>query len=423
MAKKDTKKEVAEAKERTQFTTLNEALEIVVPAGKRMVERWSDRDTGLGVRVMAGNNHRVWICRFTAERKNQKTNLKASFDGTVKSFNAARREAADIRARALARRAGSDSRTLAEAYAAYKELRGDALAPDTLSSYKKALEKVSADIAGKQMSHISVEMWEHEYLRLSSTRGKATARSVLRLANVLYKRELAKTRVSTNPIAAIASDIGLYRREKPRKRGIPRAALPAVWKSLELMHPSTRDYMRFLLFTGARKSIAGALRWDRLDVAKRSYFISKTDRGNKAKQDFHYPISDALWQLVFAPRLALKKDGEVWILPSTKQVGRPLHEPRGSFDFIELKTGQDVSAHSFRYTCATIAEAVVGSLVMVGHILMHTVAKTQQEKQTSDYVDVEIDAVRAAANRLGRAVLEYADARPKEEKPVPAYQG
>jgi len=87
---------------------------------------------------MSDNKHRVWICRFTAETKNRKSNLNIPFDGTVKSFNAACRAAADTRARALTRCTHAGGRTLAEAYEACKEHRGDALAPDTLSGYKKA---------------------------------------------------------------------------------------------------------------------------------------------------------------------------------------------------------------------------------------------------------------------------------------------
>lgn len=392
------------------------------------MEAWSTQSPGFGIRIMApkskgGAVKRTWIVRYNGERKNQKQNLKTKFDPTSASFKAARLDAEAVRAQALTDRDKEGAWTLDQAWENYKAMRP--LAPDSITSYQQSLRLIPQDLRNRPMDKLTDDDFNALYLRIAQANRRPSAKLMLRVAHMLYQREIAKKHVDDNPITSIAADIKLYERAQPKAQDeddddlyyVPPEQLPAVWAIMEGLHPSVRDYLRVILFTGWRKSIAGGLEWASLDREEHTYLIHARQRGSKKKIAIKYPISDAMWEFVIAPRIAANQEGK-WILPSNARAGRPLHYPTGAFDYIELKTGIRISAHRLRYTCATIADAVLDyNLVLVGRILMHSPKLTRQETMSNRYVAKRSDPFRAGVNKLGNAILEYAGVRKAGEVP------
>ena len=397
------------------FTMLDDAMKITVPEGRDMIEMWSKVSPGFGIRRLADRKgkpgRRLYIVRYDGEKRNQKKPLPVLFDGSETSFKAARKQAEAIRAVALNNKKKEGARTLTQAWEDYAAIRP--LSVDTLTTYQKGLERVPADQRLLLMDKITPDDVQTLYLELVKKHGRTSALMTMRVLNMLYRREIAKKRITDNPLTVLAADTKLYARDKrgtdeeEEDKYIAPEDLPAVWWAMELLHPSVRDYLRILLFTSWRKSIAGSLEWSHVDKVNRIYHITEGARGNKAKIAVSYPIADALWQLVFEPRLAGKQSGR-WVLPSDGRAGQPLHYPSGAFAFLESKTGLHLHPHKFRYTCATIADAALDfNLVLVGRILMHTPNLTRQEAMTNKYVGKRADPFRAGVNKLAAAILEH----------------
>jgi len=409
------------------FAALEDALQVPVPTDRPAIEAWSKVTRGFGLRVMASGK-RTWIVRYTGTKKNQKANLTPPVDNNEDNFKKARREAEDVRDRAARERAGIGAQSLQEAYDFYVQMKGKMLRAGARTTYDKAFARIPEEMRKKLMDRISDRDWSRWYLSVTTKERTSSAKQSLKLVNVLYKRAVVKGHIMLNPIASIAQDVALWEKSKPRQDHIRAVDLPKVWAATELLPPASRDYLRVILFTSVRRSLAGSLAWDRVNVHDRTYRFEGADVGNKNDKDVFYPISNILWRLVFEPRLALKKPGDKWILPSTKQGNKPLRDPPTAYRFIESKTqlvvgkadvtpgkkGNRLGPHVIRKTVATMARACLGwDPVLLGRILMHSPELTRQEEQTNDYIIGQATDFRDGVNRLAEFILGWAEGRIK----------
>ena len=119
------------------------------------------------------------------------------------------------------------------------------------------------------------------------------------------------------------------------------------------------------------------------------------------------PIPNALWELVFAPRLLAKAPGERWVIPSHKKRGFPIHEPRGSLIVLKERVGLNLTPHPFRYTFITIASNLVGRDVAL-ELAMHSGAVPRHEQQTERYVREKFKRCVEPMNRVAAEILRQA---------------
>jgi integrase len=121
-------------------------------------------------------------------------------------------------------------------------------------------------------------------------------------------------------------------------------------------------------------------------------------RGNKSKKLVSAPIPDWLFERVFLPRHAAGGDSP-WVIQSPRYGGRPLVSVKGSFEALCGETGIRVGMHDLRRTFATIAQAALRDVLMVGRLLTHaSKAGANEAAVTAGYVIPEEDDIRVAAN-------------------------
>ena len=404
------------------FASLAEALKVKKPKGGRAyVESWCTALPGFGIRVLK-SGERSWIARY--KKKGAKGDSKIRIEdvpveNSKESFERAQDRAKELRAevRGLS---SSNGLSIEDAYRALELFKSISTthywAPDTVKGYRKRLECLPKNIRKAPMGTVSTSTWAKVYaglvrvepLKDGSTKTRdSVAKATLRLVHLLYQREIKAGTVERNPVSILAENIGLYAREEYAGVYIEEKDMPRVWTATHHLHPGVRDYLLCLLFLGWRKSVTGMLAWEDVNVEERSYRVERNKRGNKAKITMLMPIPNALWELVFAPRLLAKAPGERWVIPSHKKRGFPIHEPRGSLIVLKERVGLNLTPHPFRYTFITIASNLVGRDVAL-ELAMHSGAVPRHEQQTERYVREKFKRCVEPMNRVAAEILRQA---------------
>jgi integrase len=391
------------------FTSLEDIKKLARPAkGKSYVEAWASFQPGFGIRILP-NGMRCWIARYRkpgAKSDTKERLLDVPVDGTRRSFQQAQLRAAQ--AKQLSKdTATSGGPTITSAYASYLRVLGEGRAADTLNNHKFQLARLSGKARTLPMADLKKVFWTGEWEMMKKTTDSG-ARATLRLVHALYKRAVRDNELPMNHVSGLAADLTLFARGEPKGKTIPPENMPAVWKSMEMLHPSVRDFLRVAYFTGWRKSVLGSLQWSRVNLEKKTYFIKKKQRGGNDTRDLDMPISDILWDRVFKPRLGDIANGATWILPSNAIRGRPMKTPSQCFATIEAATGlKKLSAHVFRYAFITAAEKSV-SLLHASVLAMHSPRVARALLQTLEYVVIPPDELRASSNKVCEVLLAQA---------------
>jgi hypothetical protein len=415
----------------TTFATEAEALAIPPPVTKTHIEHWSI-DSCFGLRIMRarasdGRVSRRWLARYYEGGKDFRENLGAV--GRV-SWEQARLAALTKRAQAQARRErGIVIPTFAEAYEDYKYRRGRTWSLATREDYLKKYELLAPFLASKRIDRITFVDISKAYNEIrdrvaagkpkpgpkSKSRkpskwqtGEASAVAALNLAKTIFN---AQEGLSRNPCQQLIDD-KVFRRRPPRTSQVTRSQLSAFWAWLHTKtHLAVRDHILCALFMSLRASVAGSMQWDNLieDHGRFVYTMLPDQRGNKARVLAPIPVPTYLAELVFKPRLALKKKDDKWIIESPKKKGHPLRSIRGSLLALKNAENISISLHDLR---RTITSAVVrtSDMTTARRVLTHSVTAYEDRIATSGaYFVGEYDDMRRAMNRAVAYIRKIAE--------------
>ena len=185
--------------------------------------------------------------------------------------------------------------------------------------------------------------------------------------------------------------------DEPRRTRLVKAdQLPAFYAGIEaLQHPVYRDYIKFLLFTGMRRTEAASLRWDMVDFAAK---VIRVPADTKTETPLNLPMSSFVRDLLVARR-SLGDSG--WVFPG--QRGKPIGEPSDYFKAIAEASGVSVSAHDLRRTYITIAESCDISPLALKGLLNHALGGDV----TSGYIVMSTERLREPAQRVCDRLLEW----------------
>ncbi|CAK0760428.1 hypothetical protein CCP4SC76_3290007 [Gammaproteobacteria bacterium] len=147
-----------------------------------------------------------------------------------------------------------------------------------------------------------------------------------------------------------------------------------------------RGMLQVMLFAGLRVGEVLALRWEDIDLTKRTL----TAKGTKNGTDHTMPIADPLVH-VFREQQAKTGDTEL-VFPT----GNKPNYPRNTIKRVIVATGIDFSPHDLRRTFATIAEATGSPTTMVKRLLNHTT----NSDVTGGYIKTEMETLRQAVARI-----------------------
>ena len=193
-----------------------------------------------------------------------------------------------------------------------------------------------------------------------------------------------QTRISKSQLGEFFSTIAAFRSEAGMVN--------------DLFTSSVCDFVEMAIFTGLRKSELLNLTWDAINLAERSYFISKTKNGTPLE----LPISDRSLDIL-KRRLAQKTDSD-YVFNSNGQYGRVI-EPKKIIAKIGKKAGIEFTLHDLRRTFTTTAESLNVGTYTIKRLLNH---KTKRDDVTAGYTVLTPEELRKPAQAIENKIMVHA---------------
>jgi len=173
----------------------------------------------------------------------------------------------------------------------------------------------------------------------------------------------------------------------------------------EGLNANSLTILRLLLLTGARRNEIASLKWDYVDLERRALRLpdSKTD----AKV---IPLG--------APALAVlatltRNEDSPWVFPAARGKGHHVGMPAVWRRLRAMARLKDVRMHDLRHGFASIAVADGSSLYLLGKVLRHS-----QSTTTERYAHLQLDPVRAVADRTARKIAGALEGRKRKSGEV-----
>ena len=222
------------------------------------------------------------------------------------------------------------------------------LRASTASNYKRSARLHFASWKNRPARDIGFDDVAGWYRRAAKT-SPTSANAALRLGRAVFNHlhETSRRRNAEafrdNPFAGhVMAD------ERARSACVESADLPAWFEAVEtLRSATTRDYLHVLLFTGLRRREAAALRWENVDLRRRTLSIADTKSG----EPLVLPLSTYLTELL------KRRDNEStseWVFPSSGRRGY-LAEPKNAIRRVADRSGVEASPHALRRTFSNVA--------------------------------------------------------------------
>jgi integrase len=257
-----------------------------------------------------------------------------------------------------------------------------------------AIKKIHATVSTKSQAQADLAMRvmralfnfaEYEY-RGSENEAIFKSNPVKILSHLRNWNHVARkqTRISKSQLSVFFSSIATFRGEAKIVK--------------DLFTSSVCDFVEVAIFTGLRKSELLNLTWDAINLAERSYFISKTKNGTPLE----LPISDRL--LGILKRRLAQKTESVYVFNSYGQYGRVV-EPKKIIAKIGKSAGIEFTLHDLRRTFTTTAESLNVGTYTIKRLLNH---KTKRDDVTAGYTVLTPEELREPAQAIEDAILTQA---------------
>jgi integrase len=179
--------------------------------------------------------------------------------------------------------------------------------------------------------------------------------------------------------------------EDRRKAAIPSANV-ATWHKevMSISNPIRRDYLRFVLFTGLRRTSAATVEWSHVDIDNRALLIPQP----KSQVPFMLPLSDELIALLKARQKCETTKAffpkSKWVFPAKSKSGH-IAEPKE-------KLGTKFTIHGLRNTFATVAESLDVSKYSIKMLVNHSLSDTNDV--TAGYISIELERLRVPMQQI-----------------------
>ncbi|MDR2227522.1 MAG: site-specific integrase [Providencia sp.] len=329
--------------------------------------------------------------------------------------------------------------TLRQALNDYISNRGHRLKEKTAKQYISTLTNFSGDWLDNQIASITRERVELRHKAITEGTvwfgvDKSTLRSgvgvgssaqadlwgralraVCRFAHDHYRDEEGNTILPDPPTKVLSSKRqwhGLTRKtERIRNHDLGRwlVAVDSVRAkgvdNLDTMAISVCDALKVALFTGLRRSEIFGLKWDRVNLAGRYFWIDKTKNGDPLE----LPITDTLLE-VFRNQLKSRYENSLFVFPNAQ--GNAITDPRRVMEEIVTATAInnnqpiEFKCHDARRTFGSIAELVgVGSYILK-RLMNHRTLRSADV--TQGYLHFSADELREPAEKIEREILKHA---------------
>lgn len=329
-----------------------------------------------------------------------------------------------------------------EAIDTYIDNRGHRLKPSTIKQYRSTLQNFSGDWYKQPLASISRDRVESRHKSITDgtvwfgadkstlragvgSGSKAQAdlwaralRAVYRFSHDHYRDDEGKTLLPDPPTLVLSTKRqwhGTVRKtERIRTHEFARwfSALASVRELAENKRDdfgaTVCDAVEMALFTGLRKSEIFGLKWERVNVGGRYFWIDTTKNGDPLE----LPITDTLLSL-FRRRLKRKSESEELVFPG---LNGEIKEYRRVVSRISLMTVPDPNPdmfkpisfkwHDARRTFGTAAElAGVGSYILK-RLMNHRTLRSADV--TQGYLHFGADELLKPASKIEKSILTQA---------------
>ncbi len=243
------------------------------------------------------------------------------------------------------------------------------------------------------------------------TNGPGVANATMKILRALMNFALTNDKyagiLSKNPVKLGKA----WNKLRARENLVTPDKLPAwFWAVQESEHPTAKDVLLLLLFTGARsKSEAFRLKWCDIDWKSRIIYFYDT----KNSTTLRLPMSTYLFDLL-KNREEAEASKSTYVFPSDKAKEGHLTDVRDELDKINLKAGTTISPHDLRRTFLTYADDNLGIPFLTIKALVNHESNAGGTSGGTDvtagYIKVQMHQRRDAMQKITDYILANAKA-------------
>lgn len=302
--------------------------------------------------------------------------------------------------------------TLGEVFSIYMERKREKIKSSTIENYEQLFSCYLSDWSATAINNITRKMVSDRHVKLSNRksgygRGNAQADGAMRLVRSLFnfacayfRDEFDEPLYSQNPVDVL-KETATWNKRYGRKNYIKPDDLKAFWRaSAACEHPQVRDWLRFTLFSGFRRSESRLLKWSNLDFKKRTITIETT----KNNDQHVIPMTAYLYELL----TRRKQDcplGIDYVFHDLAGRNLPIAKGNRSIEGIQVDSGLSFSCHDLRRSYANAMYRCELSEVVIKTLLNH---RSRNASVTyKHYLETDIDGLRAPAEKVAEYLLAY----------------
>lgn len=227
--------------------------------------------------------------------------------------------------------------------------------------------------------------------RKITDRAPYRANRVLALLSTIFGLAIQEGWRADNPTKGVKRN-----QETPRERFLSGDELIRLLDALATYsNQKAANAIRLLLLTGARRGEVLALRWDQIDEKG---VWTKPASNTKTKRTHRVPLPAPALEILSEMR---EHSTSPFVFPG-RDGGHLIDLKRPWPEICQAAGIEGLRLHDLRHSYASLAVAGGASLPIIGKLLGHT-----QTSTTSRYAHLELDPLRAVAERVG-AIIEGA---------------
>ncbi|EGG93061.1 phage like integrase [gamma proteobacterium IMCC1989] len=284
--------------------------------------------------------------------------------------------------------------TLSAAFEDYLNTR-KSLKAGTIQNYRYSVNCHLSDWLNRRLSDINKNMVEERHREIGQ-KAPARANNTMRVLRAVFNHAIAKYEdaagksvLSFNPVDRLGRNRAWYKIDR-RRTVIKAHELPVFYQATEaLSNEVSRDYFRFLLFTGLRKMEAATLTWSQVDFIAKTFTIPDT----KNRDPHTLPLTNHLYDLLQFRKVHSHSQ---WVFPSPRDNEKHLKEPRGSVAMVAEALGSPFTLHDLRRTFITIAE----SLDIPAYALKQLLNHKNPTDVTAGYIVSDVERIREPMEKI-----------------------
>ncbi|MCS5596733.1 MAG: site-specific integrase [Alphaproteobacteria bacterium] len=178
--------------------------------------------------------------------------------------------------------------------------------------------------------------------------------------------------------------------EEAKENYLTPAQLETVFDKLnEMPNEKAANIVRMLILTGARIGEVLKAEWTHFDLDKALWI--KPSSHTKQKRVHKVPLALETIELLEGIK---ERSKSKYLFPS--ETGKPMHDIKKPWAWLQKETGIKVRIHDLRHTFASLLISEGENLAVIGKLLGHS-----QHQTTMRYAHLMDDPLRAAAGKIG----------------------